>query len=226
RQGHALPARRQSARPLPDQARGRRAGGAARDARLRLAVDRGVPRDRRLPAIRSVSLRALDLAGRAGGRAGGRRGVLPGPARSGLPPHGRSRLADGARIRAARCAPRERAVVGTRAAAPARRRDTRPRSVDPRAAREHARSRCGAAGRGAMREPAGFLPALNAAALLRSDLPPLERDRFASALLELVEQGARVASLFGTPRAQGGVEIIALLAHDARRKLLDGSGVV
>ena len=77
-----------------------------------------------------------------------------------------------------------------------------------------------------MREPAGFLPALNAAALLRSDLPPLERDRFASGLLELVAQGARVASLFGTPRAQGGVEIIALLAHDARGKLRVGSGVV
>jgi Ni,Fe-hydrogenase III large subunit len=72
-----------------------------------------------------------------------------------------------------------------------------------------------------MKAPA-LQPVRNGSALPRRAVPCLERERLRTELLDAVQAGARVSCLSGIPRADGGVDLFAVLASDSEGELRIG----
>jgi len=69
-------------------------------------------------------------------------------------------------------------------------------------------------------------PLPNGASLARAEIPILPRERLAEAVVDASRSGARVASFFGSPHAEDGVLLTAVVADDGAGVLRLGSSVL
>jgi len=60
----------------------------------------------------------------------------------------------------------------------------------------------------------------------RADVPQLETPAFRAAIVDAVGAGHRIISFFGHPAADGSIELLAILAHDADGKLSAASTLI